>query len=298
MNTLTALNSFIHSRISANLSPETIDWYRRNLQRFFDSYAELPQDPSPIEDFLASVRGCPDSRHGYYRCLKAFYRFLRKRYQVSNPIDLVDPPRRPRKVMATLEPHELMRLLHSTWANLRDRAVVQLFIDTGMRSGELAKMRKCQIKEETVVVNGKTGQHEVPISEETRRLLLTLASQDGSDEYLFHGQRGPLTRRGIYRIVRRYMSKAGIGGPKLGGHRLRHAFGKNYIVNGGDLRSLQEIMGHASITTTQKYATLNLTDTVEKHHRFTPLRAAHAAAQESFFKVEVVKEAEAILEGK
>ena len=124
------------------------------------------------------------------------------------------------------------------------------------------------------------------------------ASQDGSDEYLFHGQRGPLTRRGIYRIVRRYMSKAGIGGPKLGGHRLRHAFGKNYIVNGGDLRSLQEIMGHASITTTQKYATLNLTDTVEKHHRFTPLRAAHAAAQESFFKVEVVKEAEAILEGK
>ncbi|GAJ16173.1 unnamed protein product, partial [marine sediment metagenome] len=58
------------------------------------------------------------------------------------------------------------------------------------------------------------------------------------------------------------MRKAGIHGPKLGSHRLRHAFGKGYLVNGGDVRSLQEIMGHENIATTQKYANLNLSDTI------------------------------------
>lgn len=84
----------------------------------------------------------------------------------------------------------------------------------------------------------------------------------------------------------------------MGPHRLRHAFGKNFLVQGGDLRSLQEIMGHADIETTQKYATLNLTDIVKKHQKFSPLQAAHAAAQESLFTVEALKEAEEILRRK
>ncbi|GAH82748.1 unnamed protein product, partial [marine sediment metagenome] len=76
-------------------------------------------------------------------------------------------------------------------------------------------------------------------------------------------------------------------------------FGKGYLVNGGDIRSLQQIMGHANISTTEKYASLNLNDVVIKHHKFTPLRAAHAAAQESLFDTStVVREAEAILKEK
>ena len=113
---------------------------------------------------------------------------------------------------------------------------------------------------------------------------------------MFHGHKGPITRHLIYAIVRRTLEKAGIKGPKMGPHRLRHAFGKNFLVQGGDLRSLQEIMGHADIETTQKYATLNLTDIVKKHQRFSPLKAAHAAAQESLFDTSAaLKEAEAIL---
>jgi hypothetical protein len=95
------------------------------------------------------------------------------------------------------------------------------------------------------------------------------------------------------------MEKAGIRGPKLGPHRIRHAFGKNFLVEGGDLRSLQEIMGHTDIKTTQKYATLNLTDIIKKHRKFSPLRAAHAAAQQGFFeKDSILEEAERILIGK
>jgi len=162
----------------------------------------------------------------------------------------------------------------------------------------MCSLLKHNIKQETVLVCGKTGWREVPISDETRELLLQVAAQS-LDEHVFHDDhRKPISRFTIYRIVREHMEKAGIKGPKLGPHRLRHAFGKNFLVEGGDLRSLQEIMGHTDVKTTQKYATLNLTDIIKKHRKFSPLRAAHAAAQESLFAAEALKEAEEILHRK
>jgi integrase/recombinase XerD len=196
--------------------------------------------------------------------------------------------------MATLEPNELMKLLQSA-QDLRDRAILTLIMDNGVRAGEVCSLLKHNIKQETVVVYGKTGWREAPISDETRHLLLQVAATS-PNEYVFHGHKGPLTRFGIYRIVRGHMEKAGIRGPKLGSHRIRHAFGKNFLVEGGDLRSLQEIMGHTDIKTTQKYATLNLTDIIKKHRQFSPLRGVHAAAQESLFDTNAaLREAEAIL---
>jgi len=293
-----ATNNFLDSRTAANLSPVTITWYRDKLRRFAQACPELPEEPSPVEAFLSKVQGSPENRHAYFRALRAFYRFINARYGTANPMEKVTPPRCPKKVMATLEPEESMKLLNSA-SDLRARTILTLFVDSGMRSGEVASLRKQDIKTETVTVRGKCGQREVPISDETRRLLLTLIAQDGNDEYVFLGHKGHLTRHGIYHIVRAHMEKTGIPGPKLGGHRIRHAFGKGYLVNGGDLRSLQKLMGHANISTTEKYAALNLTDVITKHQRFTPLRAAHAAAQESFFDTHLaIKEAEAILKEK
>jgi hypothetical protein len=177
---------------------------------------------------------------------------------------------------------------------------LSVFIDSGARASEIATLRKETIYEDTIKVDGKTGQREVPISEETRQLLLALKSTDGKSEYVFLNARGrPLTRYGIYQIISGYMRQAGINGPKVGSHRLRHGFGKNYLVNGGDLRSLQKIMGHASITTTEGYTELAIDELVAMHHKFTPLRSVHAAAQESFFDANLaIKEAEAILNAK
>ncbi len=211
-------------------------------------------------------------------------------------MDAISPPRHPKTLMPTLEPNELLRLLQSA-QDPRDRAILTLIIDSGVRAGEVCSLLKHNIKQETVVVQGKTGWREVPISDETRRLLLQFAVQSPGD-HVFHGHKGPITRHLIYAIVRRHMEKAGIKGPKLGSPRIRHAFGKNFLVEGGDLRSLQEIMGHADIKTTEKYASLNLTDIIKKHRKFSPLKAAHAAAQESLFsEPEILKEAEEILKG-
>ncbi len=297
MRTELALREFINSRISLNRSPRTIEWYEDRLIPFAISCPTFPRRPEPIEQFQATVQGSPETKRGTFNALRAFFRFICKRHRVPNPIDVIDPPPRSKTLMATLDAQELMRLHHSA-QDPRNRGIITLIMDNGVRAGEVCSLLKQNIKEETIIVYGKTGWREVPISDETKRLLLQVAATS-PDGHVFHGHKGPLTRFGIYRIVREHMEKAGIEGPKLGPHRIRHAYGKNYLVEGGDLRSLQEIMGHTDIKTTQKYAALNRTDIIKKHHQFSPLRAAHAAAQESFFdeaiKEAALKEAEEIL---
>jgi len=295
VKTQTAIQSFLRNRQALNRKPKTIQWYKEQLARFCQAYPELPTDPEPIEEFLASIKSTPETRHAYYRTLKAFYRFLSRRQHLPNPIELIDPPSCPDKIMPTLEPREMMRILNVA-ETLRDKTILSLFIDSGGRTGELATLRKQNIGEDYIKVDGKRGERLIPISDETGRLLLVLSSTSSKSDFVFIGRKGtPLTRSGIYKLVHGLMIKAGIQGPKLGGHRLRHSFGKGYLVNGGDVRSLQQIMGHRNITTTQKYAALNLSDTIQKHHQFTPLRAVHAAAQESFFKESALREAEEIL---
>ena len=297
MNTQQAIQSFLYNRKALNRRPKTIEWYASMLAKFALRYSDLPMEPEPIEEFLGGISGQPETKHGYYRSLRVLYRFTCRRHRLTtNPMEFIDPPGCPRKVMPTLEPRQMLTVLNLA-ASVRDRALLSLYLDNGARVGEVVTLRKRDIGESTILVDGKTGQREIPISEETRRLLLAVASGDGKSDYVFTNERGrPLTRYGVYWIVRGYMRKAGIQGPKLGSHRLRHSFGRGYLVNGGDVRSLQEIMGHADIRTTQKYSSLNLTDIIAKHHMFTTLRSVHAAAQERFFdKAKAVKEAEEIL---
>lgn len=294
MRTQEALGIFLTSRLAQNLKPASIEWYRHKVARFAEVCPELPDDPAPVEDFLARLVGSPDTRVNYYQALHAFFAFVRERYHRGNPMEAMHPPHLDEESpRPTLEPEELMRLLDSA-TSARDRAILTLLIDTGIRSGELAQLRKQDVGVETIYVQGKTGKRIVPISEETRRLLVSLMAADGVTDYIFGGHKGHLTRHGLYRIVSRYMRKAGISGPKLGGHRVRHAFARGYLVMGGDTRSLQKILGHKKISTTEKYANLADREIIDKHHRFTPLRAVHSAAQGILID-RVVKEAEEIL---
>ncbi|MBE9512855.1 MAG: tyrosine-type recombinase/integrase [Chloroflexi bacterium] len=208
MKTLAAIQAFIHNRQAKNLSPRTIEWYDGFLRRFARFSPELPMDPEPIEEFLTQVTGEPETRHAYYRCLKALYRFICRRHRLPNPIELIDPPRCPRKVMPTLEAHEMMQLLNLA-KNLRDRALLSIFMDTGARVTEIVTLRRQNIKEDTIKVRGKRGEREIPISDETRRLLLALIDANEPGEYVFTNEKGqPLTRYGVYWIFRAYMRQS------------------------------------------------------------------------------------------
>lgn len=296
MRTEKAIQAFLDNCRARNLASSTVSWYRQRLILFARYSPELPQDIQPVETFLAGINGTAECKHAYFRSVRALYYFAEPRYHIRNPIkgSNVEPIRH-KKVMPTLEPEEAMRFL-LTAVTLRDRALFTLLLDSGIRTTEAATLRQRDIRQETIIINGKSGELEVPISEETRRLLLALIDQVGPQEWVFsNGRGGPLSRHTIYKLVRDHLKSTGIYGPKLGGHRLRHTFGKTYLATGGDTRSLQKIMGHKNIETTEKYANLNMGDIVKKHHRHTPLRLIHGAAQGTLFENEAVKEAEAII---
>lgn len=288
MRTQDAIELYLNSSAS-RVKGTTLAAYRRLLVRFLAAFPDLPETPEPIEAFLAGLHVQPETKHNYWRAIRGLYRLLHRRYEQKDPTDLMAAPRVPPKVMPTCEPAELRRILLA--ANTpRDRAILTIFYDTGIRPGELRMLRPEDVHDGYIVVDGKTGQRQIPVSEETMTALhvMIAASKNG---LLFPGYKGqPLTRAALYDIIRRVLKRAGITGKKVGPYRLRHSFGKGFLVNGGDIRTLQVLMGHRDISTTQVYANLNLKDLTEKHHQFTPLRSIQAAAQESFlFEVEAAQ---------
>jgi len=179
--------------------------------------------------------------------------------------------------MPTLEAIDINLLLLFLGAKpLRDRALITLLLDTGIRSGELVGLRVGDIRDGSILVTGKTGQRKVPISEPTQGLLNQLTYMLDISSFVFVGQHGRLTRSGVYRLIRQCHKQVGVFGSKLGAHRIRHTFGRHYLVNGGDIRSLQLILGHSNIHTTEKYASLADTEVAEKHRQFSPLRRVYA----------------------
>jgi len=102
MRTELALREFLDSRVSSNLSPRTIEWYEDSLLPFAKSCPNLPRRPEPIEGFLAGVRGNPETKRDSFNALKTFLRFICKRHRIPNPMDAINPPRRPRTLMTTL----------------------------------------------------------------------------------------------------------------------------------------------------------------------------------------------------
>jgi len=190
MRTQQAINIYLEAR--QGLSPATIQWYRHKLHAFAEVYPRLPEEPGPIQSYLANLKGSPETKHAHFRTLRAFFNLICSWHDTYNPMLKVFAPRCPKKVMATLEPHELLHLLSSV-TTLKNKAIIALLIDTGMRSGELAGLRKQDTRQNTVTVCGKCGERQIPISDEVSTLLQALIAQDGASEYVFHGAKGRLT---------------------------------------------------------------------------------------------------------
>jgi site-specific recombinase XerD len=282
MKTRAAVDAFIADR-APDLSALSSALYRQQLGRLAATFEELPDKPEPVAIFLNGIRGKKITRYGYYRTFKAFYAFVKERFRRRNVMAGIRMQRPDTHVMmATLEPREQSMVLRAA-ANPRDLAIVTILTDTGIRAGELVTLNKRSIGDGYILVDGKTGPRFVPVSDETMTALHGLAGVAGKAGWLFPGyQDRPLSRQQVYRIVRSLMDRAGVHPPKMGPHRMRHAFGKAYLVNGGDVRSLQLLMGHRQISTTEQYTSLNTKDLEAKHHRFTPLHSAQAAAQFNF----------------
>jgi len=267
MQTKKAVAAFTASCRARNLSPRTTEFYLWATSKLPST---LPQTTPKLESILALYQASPESRRSLHRGLRSFFNWLSDRYNVPNPATGLRAPRAGHATKARgLSMPELRRLLSLTLSR-RDRALILLLIDTGIRIGEAAGLTWDNISDKTILVTGKTGPRDVPISPETRRALVGATLP-------WLGPRGHLRSRGLAQAVTRALRSAHI--PAGGPHLLRHTFGRQWILAGGDVFSLQRIMGHANITTTRIYVEMDTRDTITQHTQFSPLKSAIAGHQ-------------------
>jgi len=157
---------------------------------------------------------------------------------------------------------------------VRDRAIVLLLLDTGLRVSEAAGIRLGDLRpDSSVKVMGKGAKERiVPIGSTARGAIVRYLGQRGPgpiEAPLFLGRRGALDWRGMQQVLKRLKARAGITG-RLSPHSLRHTFARSYLVNGGDVFSLQQILGHTTLDMVKRYVSLADADVAAKHRTASP----------------------------
>lgn len=267
MKAARAAQLFLEECEYLGLADQTLTHYRWATGKIVKSYTNLPARREQLMRLITSQDLALESRHDLWRALRRFYGFLEKHHGVKNPMHDVPPPRRRRHLPSVLDERQVHRLLLVATTR-RDQAMLQLILDNGLRVGELAALRRGDVHIHYITVNGKTGERRLPMSPQVRRLLIGL----GDGEHIWTGPKGPLTWSGVNQAIRRAIRKAGVRGPKAGPHLLRHTFATFYLRGGGNLRVLQEILGHTSISTTMIYVHLAGRDVANDHALHSPIR--------------------------
>ena len=268
MRTEQAMNSFLDSRRSRLLSKSTIDTYEWALTKMAEMYPEeLPQTKDEVQRLFIEINGLsPASMRTIWHRLRIFWGWAEREGICANIMSDVSVPVMRRKLPRILSSPEITHLLRSTNGQ-REYAILAVLLDTGMRVGELASMTRDKVGPDGILVSGKTGDRIVPISQN----VLELLEEQGDERGLWIGCQGKLTGWGLQQIVRRIMRNAGFKPPKIGPHTLRHTFGVQYIINGGDVFSLQRIMGHQRLTTTMVYVDMSTELVARQHAKFSPM---------------------------
>jgi len=254
------------------LSLKTLESYILHIKRLVKLSGVFPPKAKVIQGFLATKS--PYNADSHYRTWRALGNYAKRIYGIPSFMDAVTRPRIPKGIMPTLEEEHLKKLaILLKDASARDKAILCLLIDTAIRSSEASNLRFDDIRQDTIFVHGKTGYREVPISSYPRGLLLSLPAHE--DGYVFHGTgkyKGyRLGKTGIYKVVRKYLRMVGHTGKQFGAQVLRRSFGRWWLLDGGDMKSLSIIYGHSSIATTDKaYTPLATGDVANLHHRHSP----------------------------
>jgi len=281
---------------AARLAPRTVDAYRRDLTAFCGWLGRSPSTSSTedLERYVAELRAQGLAATTIARRIAAIRSFFRHQVLVGlredNPAADVGLPRRTRKLPRTLSPGEAERLVEAaagtTPRDLRDRALVELLYGAGLRVSEAVGLEKggVDLDERLVRSIGKGGKERiVPLGRSAADALRRYLSRGRPfldrrhrPELFLNARGGPLTRAGAFLILRRLAEKAGLDPRRIHPHLLRHSFATHLLEGGADLRSVQEMLGHADLATTELYT--HVTD----RRRREAYYAAHPHAKRTF----------------
>ena len=269
-------------------SAHTLRAYRKDLEEFSKFVNIKPED---VE--LADVRGfiAEQIKSGLNKTsvsrrlasIRSFFKFLyREGYKRTNPAKLVSNPKLPKLLPRFLSVDDAFALVErpagTGFLPARDRAILELLYSSGLRVSEISSLNIDDIntKEGFLKVKGK-GRKErmVPVGSKAidaiKSYMVERIALKSKDRFLFLNRTGKgLSDRGVRRLVVKYARMTGISG-KIGPHALRHTFATHLLQGGADLRVIQELLGHSSLSTTQKYTHLDVThliDVYDKAHPF------------------------------
>lgn len=276
------------------LSPRTVDAYSRDLAdyRAFaaqHALADWSEATSVFVDgYFATLlrRGLAGATVARRRStLRGFHAWLaRVGRRADDPLALMPPPRRERKLPHALALDDIERLIGHPEGEaplaLRDRALFELAYASGLRVSELCGLERSRLdlRHRMVTVTGKGDkQRAVPFGRSAERALREwlergrplLARRARHDAVFVNARGGPLGRMGYWKILRGHARAAGLA-TRVHPHALRHSFATHLLEGGADLRVVQELLGHASVTTTAIYTHLDRSYLKEVHRQFHP----------------------------
>jgi integrase/recombinase XerD len=211
---------------------------------------------------------------------------MREEYLANNPMAGIPVPKASTKIINTFTDDQIAQLAQG-WQrpngnNSRNLAILLLMLDSGLRVSEVTGITLDDVDLEAGqirITRAKGGNERmVPIGSVVRRALWKYINHHRSRPLtdnvtgLFLNEHGlPLTRNGVQQMLRRQANREGITGVRVSPHSCRHTFAKNYLLNGGDIFSLQKILGHSSLASVRMYLNLFATDIKKQHERFSPV---------------------------
>lgn len=252
------------------LAKNTILAYGSDIRAFLIHLAEHQQELNALEEpqireyfqTLHDVNYASSSISRVFIALKMFFRFLKREGHIAfDPVCLMQQPKVWQLIPDVLSEAEMDRLLTAPDSTqpegARDRAILELLYSSGLRVSELCALQIKDVDDTTVKVFGKGSKERlVPINKPALAAIdhyLGNFREENTLQYLFLGKKGrPISRQLVWKMVKEYAIKAGIK-KTISPHTLRHSFATHMLDHGGDLRVIQEMLGHASIASTDRY---------------------------------------------
>ncbi len=287
-----------YMRVQRGASKHTLRAYGSDLESYFDFLeGEQPDSPAVVRAFLAFELTGGSARSTVSRrlaTLRSFFSYLHREGVIeANPAKLVGSPKVPKHLPRFLSIDEVFDLLSQAGPkagakagakaggarrySLRDRAILELAYSSGLRVSELEGLNigSVEMSEGRVRVMGKGHKERiVPVGSKAlaalREYLEGRGPLDKDNPMFLNRNGGRLSDRGIRRVVKKYAALMSLG-PDVTPHTLRHTFATHLLHGGADLRVIQELLGHASLSTTQKYTHLDIAQLMEVYDKAHPL---------------------------
>ena len=281
-----ALCEFLEAKEAANRAESTLEKYERAVGKIEDVTGNVALgeiSAHDMRDVMLKMRRdglAASTLLTYYIAIKTFWGWCCREYHIwNNPMENVERPSVPRRLPEYLSPDEVQRLFiaaDQTRNARKNRAILTVMLDTGIRRGEACRLliEDVDLVHRQMAVFGKDREERlVPFGEKTVLALVDYWSGRTDDiPTAFHGLHGPLSPAGLHSIIRRRGQAAEVA---VSPHRVRHTFAHRWIVGGGDLESLRRILGHSSLSVTQRYAGLSIEHIKAKHAKINPLKGIH-----------------------